>query len=238
MMHSFSLDGERKPFVKILERGRPYWSPRAVEHRNRRVMKVTREPIPLPLSLLIDGISKEDLLNKAEEIALWLNTDDVAPLIFDDQPNRIYWSILDGSVDEEEIVSFSKASLEFICVDKTSLERTLTLNNTLTRTIAGHEPTSWCTKTVFTSNVTGFELQFNAPGETALRDINKIVVKGNFISGDTLEIDYAKRRITLNSRDISNQLVIMQSNYAELPTGTVEFEASYKTDVFYHERYY
>src|SRR5699024_170739 len=110
--------------------------------------------------------------------------------------------------------------------------------NTLTKTIAGHEPTSWCTKTVFTSNVTGFELQFNASGETALRDINKIVVKGNFISGDTLEVDYSKRKIKLNGKDIVNQLVIIQSNWSELFIGSVEFKASYKTDVFYHERYY
>lgn len=237
-MHSFNFNNERKSFVKLSERGRPYWSPRSVENRNRRVTKVTREPLPLPLSLLIDGTSKDDLLNKAEEIALWLNTDDVAPLIFDDQPNRIYWSILDGSVDEEEIVSFAKASLEFLCVDKTSLERTLTINNTLTSNIAGHESTAWRTKTEFTSKQTGYELQFNAPDKSALKDINKIVINGEFVVGDTLEIDYSKRRITLNGNDISNQLVIKQSNYMELPIGSVEFEANYKTDVFYHERYY
>ncbi len=237
-MHSFSFNDERKPFVKLSERGRPYWSPRMVEHRNRRVIKVTREPKPLPLSLLIDGTSKEDLLNKAEEIALWLNTDDVAPLIFDDQPNRIYWSILDGEVDEEEIVSFAKASLEFLCLDKTSLERTLTINDTLTSNIGGHESTVWHTKTEFTSNQTGYEFSFNSPGKTDLKDINKIVLNGTFRSGDFLEIDYRKRRITLNGKDITNQLVILQSNWTELPIGSVEFEANHKTEVFYHERYY
>lgn len=237
-MHSFSVNGERKPYVKILERGRPYWSPRMVEYRNRRVSKVTIEPKSLPLTLLIDGTSKEDLLNKAEEIALWLNTDDVAPLIFDDQPNRIYWSILDGDVDEEEIVSFSRTSLEFICLDKTSEERTLTIDDELTSDIAGHESTAWRTKTVFTSNQTGYELQFNALGKTELKDINKMKINGEFRSGDVLEIDYSKRKIMLNNDDISNQLVIIESNYMELPVGDVEFEANHKTEFFYHERYY
>lgn len=237
-MHSFNFNQESKPFVKLLERGRPYWSPRMVEHRNRRVTKVTREPKPLPLSLLIDGSSKEDLLNKAEEVALWLNTDDIAPLIFDDQPNRIYWSILDGDVDEEEIVSFSKASLEFLCLDKTSLERNLTITSTLTSSIGGHESTFWHTRTEFTSNVTGYELAFTPTGKSELKDINKIVLNGTFRSGDILELDYRKRRVTLNGKDITNQLVILQSNWTELPIGSVGLEASHKTELFYHERYY
>src|SRR5699024_6546510 len=111
-------------------------------------------------------------------------------------------------------------------------------NNTSTRTIAGHKSTAWKTKTVFNSKQTGYELQFKAPGKGALRDINKIVVKGNFISGDMLEIDYSKRKITLNGNDISNQLVIMQSNYKELDIGTVDFSANHKTEIYYHERYY
>lgn len=237
-MHSFNFNQESKSFVKLLERGRPYWSPRMVEYRNRRVTKVTREPKPLPLSLLIDGTSKEDLLNKAEEVALWLNTDDVAPLIFDDQPNRIYWSILDGAVDEEEIVSFAKASLEFLCLDKTSLERKLTINNTLTSNIGGHESTTWKTKTIFTTNQTGYTLQFNSPGETDLKDINKIVLNGSFRSGDILEIFYKSRSVKLNGKDISNQLVIMQSNWTALPVGNIEVESNHKTELFYHERYY
>lgn len=238
MINSFTFNDERRGFVKILERGRPYWSPRVVEYSNHRVRSVMREPMPLPLTTLIDGTSKEDLLNKAEEIASWLNTDDVAPLIFDDQPNRIYWSILDGSVDEEEIVSFSQASLEFLCVAKTSPERTLTINDMLTTGVEGHESTAWRAKTVFKSNQTGFELQFNATGKTDFRDINKVKINGEFRSGDTLEISFSRRKILLNNKDISNQLVIIESNYRELDVGNVDFEASYKTEIYYHEKYY
>src|SRR5690625_4400470 len=122
-MNSMSFNGVRKPFVKILERGRPYWAPRNTEITTRgkkhKVKKVDTEPIPLSVTLLIDGKSKEDLLQKAEEIAAWLNTEKEAPLIFDDQTNRTHWALLDGSVDEQEIVSFSRASLEFIILYKT-----------------------------------------------------------------------------------------------------------------------
>lgn len=237
-MHSFNFNGVSKSFVKLLERGRPYWSPRVVESSNRRVRSVTRESMPLPLTTLIDGASKEDLLNKAEEIALWLNTDDVAPLIFDDQPNRIYWSILDGSVDEEEIVSFAKASFEFLCVDKTGLEKSVLIDGSETVNVNGHIPTFWRTHTEFTANVTGYELAFTPADKGELKDINKIVLNGDFRSGDVLEIDYSKRRVMLNNRDISNQLVIIQSNYKELDIGSVEVSSSVPTTVYYHERYY
>lgn len=233
-----SFNGIRKPYVKILERGRPYWFPRSVEIRNHRVSKVITEPMPLPLTLSIDGNSKADLLEKAEEMAEWLNTEDVAPLVFDDQPNRIYWSILDGEVDENEIVSFSRASTEFICLKKTGEERTITIDTTATETIGGHKPTAWKTKTTFDENQSGYELQFNSPGKSDLRDIGKIEINYNFQRGDVLEIDYSKRKITVNGVDRSNILVILQSNYMELPVGEVEFEASHDTEVFYSERYY
>lgn len=238
MKYSMSFNDIRKPYVKILERGRPYWSPRSVESRNHRVSKVITEPMPLPLTLSIDGNSKADLLEKAEEVAEWLNTEDVAPLIFDDQPNRIYWSILDGAVDEDEIVSFSKASLEFTCLDKTSKERSLTINRTLTSVIGGHESTPWKTKTTFEENQSGYELQFNLPGKSDLRDICKIKLNYEFIRGDVLEIDYRKREVTVNGVDRSNILVILQSNYMELPVGEVQLEASHETELFYSERYY
>lgn len=233
-----SFNSHRKPYVKILERGRPYWSPRNVEYRNRRVSNVTIENMPLPLTLLIDGNSKADLLEKAEEIAEWLNTDDVAPLVFDDQPNKVYWSILDGAVDEDEIVSFAKASLEFICLDKTSEERSLIIDKTLTSVISGHKSTPWKTKTTFTENQSGYELQFNSPGKTDLRDICKIKLNYNFTRGDVLEIDYSKRKVTVNGDDITNTVVILQSNFMELPIGEVDFVADHETELFYSERDY
>src|SRR5690606_10226771 len=98
--------------------------------------------------------------------------------------------------------------------------------------------TQWRTKTTFSAKQTGYELQFNLPGKTALKDICKIKLNGNFIQGDILEIDYRKRRVTLNQKDITNQLVILQSNFKELDIGNVEFTSNHKTDVFYHERYY
>ncbi len=237
-MNSFTFNEERKSFIKLLERGRPYWSPRLVERRGRIISNVKRDPSVLPLSLLVDGDTKQDLLQKAEEMALWLNTDDVAPLIFDDQPNRIYWSILEGAVEEDEIVSFSETSLDFLCVDKTGLEKSVLIYGNETVNVKGHLPTFWRTHTEFTSNVTGYELAFKGAGKNELKDINKIVLNGDFRSGDILEIDYRKRRVTLNNKDISNQIVINDTNYKELDIGSVEISSSVPTTVYYHERYY
>lgn len=129
--------------------------------------------------------------------------------------------------------------LEFVCNDpfKYSLEKQLT--TPYIGRIEGHEPTTWRVYTEFEENATGYEFQFARIGNSVLKDINKIVINGSFKRGDKIEIYFSKRRIFLNNRDISNQLVIMESNYINLPIEEeIEFQASNKTTVFYHERFF
>lgn len=107
-------------------------------------------------------------------------------------------------------------------------EQTLTLTDqSKVVSVSGQSETPWKTITTFSENQSGYELQFNSPGKTELREINKIKLNYNFATGDVLEIDYSKRRVTLNGLDRSNLLVILQSNYMKLSVGEVEFSASY-----------
>src|SRR5699024_7173536 len=215
---------------------RSYKDTKSIDNSVVRTVKGVRV-IPVMLHIEYDNFS--DFERVKENIAEWLVYNEPKKLEFTREPDRFYFALVSGSVEyDDPLPTAVDATINFICGYKYSQERNFTINNTSTRTIAGHESTSWRTKTVFSSNVTGYELQFNAPGKTALRDINKIVVKGNFISECSIESDYAKSRRMINGKDISNQLGIMQTKYAELPVGNVKFEVSYKTEVFYHDKYY
>lgn len=222
------LRGRMRPFIAPLIRDKKFDSHLVKTDRGHRFIEV-------PVFIKYDSL--EHFRTLTEDIAEWLVHDEPKVLSFKDEPDRMYYALVDDTMNEDFLYNIGTESvIKFICGYKYSQERTI--QATGNHTIAGHTSTSWRTKTVFSSNVTGYELQFNAPGKTALRDINKIVVKGNFISGDTLEVDYSKRKIKLNGKDISNQLVIIQSNYRELDIGSVEFSSSYKTEIYYHERYY
>lgn len=232
-MNSLTFNGIRKPFVKVLERGRPYWAPRYNEFvtkgNNHRIRNTKTEPVPIPVTLLIDGSSKEDLLNKAEEIAEWLITDKEAPLVFDDRTNRTHWVVLEGAVDEEEIVSFSRASLEFISLYKTGASKTLNLTSTMQSfTITGQTNAPWTSKTTFTVPQSQFVIESNT---------GIITLNHEFKANDVLEIDYKKRDVSLNKKDLATALSL-ESIWFELEPGATRIKASHPTILNYDERYY
>lgn len=232
-MNSMTFNGVRKPFVKVVERGRPYWAPRnseIVSNRGRhRIRKVDTEPVPIPVTLRIEADSKEDLLNKAEEVAEWLNTDKEAPLVFDDRPNRTHWAILNGAIDEEEIVSFSSASLEFISLYKTGETQILNVNTTSGQhEIKGQLKTPWTIDVTFTKNTNRFEFW---AGDIYLQ------LNYEFVEGDRLTINYTGREVWLRDIDL-RKAVSMSSHFEELKPGTVSVRASHACTVKYDERFY
>lgn len=227
------FNGVEKEYIKVLSGlFRPPTPP--VEFNERGTCKKFGDMI-LPVPIKITSDQNVEFLKR--ELAEWLYHEAPKELIFKQIPNLHYLAEYEG-MTLDETGKLAKGEVRFYLKDAYRYSQERTVEAQGTHNIKGHESTAWRTKTVFISNVTGYELQFNSPGKTDLRDINKIKINGDFKSGDVLDIDYSRRKITLNGNVISNQLVIIQSNYMELPIGSVEFEASYKTEVYYFERYY
>lgn len=161
-------------------------------------------------------------------------------LEFTDEDAYFNATLQGGDVPEEETNSIV-GTLSFYCSDPTKKRnKQLTAINTTSSThiIEGHTSTPYRATTKFTSSASSYTFEFAQTGITSLRDINKIVVNYDFIAGDSLEINYSKRSILLNKKDISNALSIINSNYKEIAVGSVEFKATNPTNVFYNERYY
>lgn len=192
----------------------------------------------ITVPIFIEHIDFSHYERLKEEISAWLKHDEPKPLEFKDDPDRVYFAKVTNIETDQTNRLGSDATIHFLSDSKYSHERTILIDTSTTELIEGHKSTPWKTKTTFTENQTGYELQFNSPGKTDLREINKIKLNYNFIAGDVLEIDYSKRKVTLNGVDRTNTVVILQSNFMELPIGSVEFVANHRTELFYNERYY
>ncbi|WHY75702.1 phage tail family protein [Neobacillus sp. WH10] len=123
-MSGMTFNGIRKPYVTVLRgRKRPSWAP-----IKRNILTIpgmagglleSTDILPRPedVPILIKGNDMADLQKIKEDLAAWLITDQPAPLIFDDEPDRIYNAMIDGSIDLEEIIYYGQGVLNFICPD-------------------------------------------------------------------------------------------------------------------------
>ncbi|WP_239589589.1 distal tail protein Dit [Metabacillus crassostreae] len=119
-----SFNGQRQSYLKVLKgRERPAWAP--IEHelievpgrpgayKKSKRIKVRRINVPV----VIKGADISDLQKLKEDLAAWLITDDPKPLVFDDEPDRVYYAEVTGSFDAEEIVTIGTGIISFICTD-------------------------------------------------------------------------------------------------------------------------
>ncbi|HLQ97915.1 MAG TPA: distal tail protein Dit [Candidatus Dormibacteraeota bacterium] len=238
------FNGIEKDFIKVnMELFRPPTPPIEFSTSEnpsggsiKRRKRFTDMTLPVPVTIRNDK-SIEFL---KEEMSDWLYHEEPKPLKFKQIPDRFYLAEYE-SMELREKYRYAKGVINFYLAQpyRFSEEKSLDLTGEKQNvSIAGQIKTPWKTKTTFDEKTNSYELQFNSPGKSDLRDINKIKLNYEFVAGDVLEIDYSKRKVTVNGVDRSNILVILQSNYMELPIGEVEFEASHETELFYHERYY
>jgi predicted phage tail component-like protein len=72
-------------------------------------VRVIEQPIA------INGKDRLDVRKLEEDLTEWLITKDAVELIFEDEPDRTYFAVIDGSLNIEDIARFGKGVLTFIC---------------------------------------------------------------------------------------------------------------------------
>ncbi|MGQ8811622.1 distal tail protein Dit [Bacillus sp. NA_165.1] len=120
---SFTFNNIRKDYIQMLVgRKRPSWAP--VKRKLVRVpyragalfinteTEERRIDVPLVVKAKKD---MADLQKIKEDLADWLYTEQPAELIFDDELDRTYLALIDGSVDLDEIVNRGKGVITFVC---------------------------------------------------------------------------------------------------------------------------
>jgi predicted phage tail component-like protein len=116
--------GIRKDYITVLrDRKRPPWAP-----IQRNILTIPgmaggylsnteTGPRPLEVPVLIQADSFSDLQKLKEDLAAWLITDTPQELVFDDEPDRTYYAVVDGSLDLDELVRWGQGVIKFICPD-------------------------------------------------------------------------------------------------------------------------
>ncbi|USK44653.1 distal tail protein Dit [Cytobacillus oceanisediminis] len=122
----FTFNGIRKEYVVLLaSERRPAFAPL---QRNllsipgmsgAHLVSSETQIRVLPEPVLIDKSLSEikDIEKIKEDLADWLITDQPAELIFDDEPDRVYYAAIDGSLDIEDLVDLGRGEITFICPD-------------------------------------------------------------------------------------------------------------------------
>lgn len=235
------FNGIEREFVSVIQgRVLPFFAPlnRTFRRFNSRQLKTERgiRMISVPLFIKHNGYSHYQKLK--EEISDWLVHDEPKKLEFKDDPERFYWAVVDGEITEDAIYEHgAEITVTFACGYKYGEDKTIAVNGNANTNIGGQMPVEWETETIFTENVLQYEFQFNELGKSELRDINKIKINYEFKSGDRLIVNYSRRKITVNGKDITNALVILQSNFIKMPVGPIELSTTYKTTIHYNEVY-
>ncbi|WP_339145454.1 MULTISPECIES: distal tail protein Dit [unclassified Sutcliffiella] len=66
----------------------------------------------------IKARDKEELRKMEENMANWLVTKEAKPLIFDDEPDRIYYAMIQGGIDVGDVgKEFGRGTITFLCAD-------------------------------------------------------------------------------------------------------------------------
>ncbi|SDC06369.1 distal tail protein Dit [Shouchella lonarensis] len=213
---------ERAPFAPITRDVLSINGLHRLRHSKQQLRTITQ-----PISYVVD----DDATTRKRELSSWLITDEPAPLIFDDEPDIIYMAIVENTLEDfEEMADHRGGTIEFLILDTLGETQTLTVGTSFVEyNIGGQLPANWTSKTIFNEETINYTLENNAGG--------KIVLNYTFGKGDTLEIDYSKRKIVLNGT-VRMPLLSLFSNWFALKPARMKLKASAETHITYTERFY
>lgn len=183
------LKGSNRPFSAVVSRTYQDVPGRAGAHLVKRRNTGMRT---LNIPVMIRGESIAGLQGLKEDVAAWLIHDEVKPLIFDDEPERIYYAVVDGSFDPEELIRDMTCTIPFVCPDgfKHGPEEThIIIGGPIV--YSGTAPASPVIEVTFTQDAQNCVITHVETG----KEMHFIY---GFAAGNKLVIDLARRKYTVN----------------------------------------
>lgn len=140
-LSNFMFNGVRKDYLMILKGKKlPTWAPiqreiTEVPGRPGGVLvrsKTNVRTLTVPIRVVTTTQPNLQLLK--EDLANWLITEEAEELIFDDEPNRTYFAVVDNELDLDELITKGRGTITFICPDayKYGPVQTATINSPMT----------------------------------------------------------------------------------------------------------
>jgi predicted phage tail component-like protein len=177
--NGFTFNSVRKDYVLTIAKKRQYWAPvkrsfLSIPGRPGAYLDTTETDIrTIEVDILVSAESAEDLRKMSEDLADWLITDQPAELIFDDELDRTYYAVIDGTFSPDEIVAHGAGTLTFLCPDpyKYGPEETIDFIDSVSFPIEGTVETLPVIKTTLKADTTFIAVgngdKINMVGRTA-----------------------------------------------------------------------
>lgn len=209
---SFTFNGQSRSYLKAtMGTSRPAW-PSII----RNILKVdgmaggllesTEIDIRvIPVEVKIVNKTFSSIQKLKEDLANWLVTDKACELIFNDESDRIYFAIIEGSADLQEIAEYGKGKINFICLDpyKYGPESTAELaSSAVTATVSGTEKSDPIIDVTISSDSTYLAISNGT-------DINLI---GNPIKQDEVSIQPETQALLNNGNTLTGWTVSSASS--------------------------
>lgn len=184
------------------------------------------------MDLAIIGDTPEDLMDRVEDVADWLDADKPEPLVLNDSPDRTFYAIVQGDTSLDEQLKYGFFTVEFICPDPYSYgaERTENLVSGVNSiTYNGTAPTYPTMTITFPSAIPNIQID---NGE----DIMELTY--SFDTTTTLEINSQTGKITING-EINSQIMSLTSDFFPLKKGSNTINVSEGASIVmkYKERF-
>ena len=153
------------------------------------------------------------------------------PLEFTDEDAHFIATLLGGDTPEEDSNNII-GTLVFLCSDPAKRKGKQFLDITTTFSafeIKGQAETPWTTRAVFTVPQSSFTIE----ADNGLY----VLLNYNFIAGDVLEVDYYKREVKLNGKNLAVS-VSLSTVWKQLGVGYLNIKSSVNSMLRYDERYF
>lgn len=174
----------------------------------------------IEVDVTFEGLGKE-FREKTRLLAGLLYTEEEKKLIFKDEPDKYYKTILSGATDLEEIAYIGEGTLLFLCPDPLAYAvtpKTLTnVGNTNCLNSGTYAATGILTVTL-DSTASYLQVKLEETGEY-------LRIEDSLKSGDEIVIDLENEKVTKNGFSAMTNLAL-ESDFFALPKGTFKVTSS------------
>lgn len=120
----FSFNGKTKDYIKAVETIKSHYGANRdvetiqVKGRHGSVQGlIDISEKEFTIGFIIKANTREELRKIADDMVLWLSTEETKKLVLPEDPDRYYEAILTGPIDKESIINFARVNVKFISFD-------------------------------------------------------------------------------------------------------------------------
>lgn len=183
---------------------------------------------PIYIEANIIASNRESLRTRIDTLNGLLNVNEPKQIIFSDQPSMEFKGIFAQSGEDEEFPFMHQGQMTIVCPDPNKYGNTHT-----------HLPEEFVDDSITVQNngtekaYATVEVLFNAdmPDFIITNGLDTLRIIFNFVVGNTLEIDFKKRKVYINNQLNMNIVDLNNPNFFSLTPGYNYIDKSLGTDV-------